>query len=218
MGWWWSSSEPSESAQQSSQPSSFPTTGPSTTTPPPRTRPPVTRDEIAEAELQAFLSGVKDTSHDSTLLSSSPSSKSEDAASSATPSTPSSINPDSLYQTTMSCRNAFDYAFFCQSFGGQWVNYYRFGELRDCSEHWSDFWFCMRTKSYSEEQRARMIADRNRKKAIKWKTRPSSEDVWEIRTEPVRGAFEGDFAAVEREMKLAEQTEREEQSGVRGTA
>src|SRR5438874_1603961 len=31
------------------------------------------------------------------------------------------ISPDSLYPTEISCRSAFDYAFFCQSFGGQFV-------------------------------------------------------------------------------------------------
>lgn len=65
----------------------------------------------------------------------------------------------------------------------------------------------MRTKSYSEDQRSKMIADRYRKKAIKYKKGPSSEDVWEIRTEPLEGAFQGDFAALEREMKAAEELE-----------
>jgi hypothetical protein len=50
-----------------------------------------------------------------------------------------------------------------------------------------------------------MIRDHYRKKAIKYKTGPSSEDVWDLRTEPIKDAFQGDFAALEREMKAAEE-------------
>lgn len=104
----------------------------------------------------------------------------------------------------MSCRTAFDYAFFCQSFGGQFVNVYRYGELRSCSEHWENFRLCMRTKGWSEEMRRKAIRDHNRKKAIKYKTGPSSEDVWDVRLDPAEKAFQGDFAALEREIKEAE--------------
>ncbi|WEW61806.1 hypothetical protein PRK78_007302 [Emydomyces testavorans] len=211
MGWWWNSPSQSEASSVSPVPDNG--APPSqlqaeqhTPAPPPQKRTTVSRDELAEAELQAFLAGLKPT-HES--AQSTPSSSAESPPPPPPPPTSSSIDPDSLYPTTMSCRSAFDYAFFCQSLGGQWVNYYRYGELRDCSQHWSDFWFCMRSKSYSEADRAKMIADRYRKKAVKWKTGPSSEDVWDIRTEPVRGAFEGDFAAAEREMKLMEQREME---------
>ncbi|KAI1961105.1 hypothetical protein LOZ58_003593 [Ophidiomyces ophidiicola] len=206
MGWWWNSSEQSS---QSPKPHNADASAPlqpknnNNPTLPSQQQTPVARDELAEAELQNFLASVKDTNE---AVQQAPTQK----APLESTSTPSSIDPDSLYQTTMSCRMAFDYAFFCQSFGGQWVNYYRYGELKDCSQHWSDFWFCMRTKSYSEADKAKMIVDHNRKKATKWKTGPNSEDVWDIRTEPVRGAFEGDFEAAEREMKLAEQREREE--------
>lgn len=112
----------------------------------------------------------------------------------------------------MSCRTAFDYAFFCQSFGGQWVNVYRYGELRNCSERWSDFWFCMRTMSYPTEQREKLTADYHREKLDKYKGVPTSEDVWEMRTTPVRGAFEGDFKTLEREMKVAEEQEANNQA------
>lgn len=42
---------------------------------------------------------------------------------------PADISPDALYPSEMSCRSALDYAMFCQSFGGQFVNVYRFGEF-----------------------------------------------------------------------------------------
>ena len=108
----------------------------------------------------------------------------------------------------MSCRSAFDYAFFCQSFGGQFVNVYRYGELRSCSEHWDNFWLCMKTRTWSDGARKKAVRDHYRKKAIKYKTGPSSEDVWDLRTEPVRNAFEGDFAALEKEMQAEEEAQR----------
>lgn len=116
----------------------------------------------------------------------------------------SSIAPDSLYADAMSCRTAFDYAFFCQSFGGQFVNVYRYGELRSCSEHWDNFRLCMRTRSWSDELRKKAIRAHNQKKAIKYKTGPSSEDVWDVRLDPAKDAFQGDFAALEVEMKAEE--------------
>ncbi|KAJ5476989.1 hypothetical protein N7539_007133 [Penicillium diatomitis] len=117
----------------------------------------------------------------------------------------SSIAPESLYADTMSCRTAFDYAFFCQSFGGQFVNVYRYGELRSCSEHWDNFWLCMKTRGWSDELKRKAIRAHNQKKAIKYRTGPSSEDVWDVRLEPASDSFKGDFAALEKEMKAEEE-------------
>jgi hypothetical protein len=93
----------------------------------------------------------------------------------------------------MSCRQAFDLAFHCQSVGGQFLSVYREGGMRSCSTHWEDFWFCMRTKSYSPEMKQKLIRDHYRKKeAAKYGNgKPSSEDVWEARTErvPLDSAF-----------------------------
>lgn len=124
-----------------------------------------------------------------------------DGSSNATP-IPADISPDALYPSEMSCRSALDYAMFCQSFGGQFVNVYRFGEFRSCKNHWSDFWLCMRTRSWDEQERATAIQDHFRKKAVKWKTGPSSEDVWDVRTEPVKGAFQESLEDLE--AKIAE--------------
>lgn len=85
------------------------------------------------------------------------------------------------------------------------MNVYRYGELRSCSEHWDNFWLCMRTRSWSDDLRKKAIRAHNRKKAIKYKTGPSSEDVWDVRLERVRDAFQGDFAALEREIKAEEE-------------
>ncbi|KAE8350758.1 hypothetical protein BDV28DRAFT_138530 [Aspergillus coremiiformis] len=197
MGLWWSSSPPPKNAPQaisSSQTQSLPENA---ETPPsqPQT---LTREAQADAEFNQLLASLEgDINKGSRTSRESPSTTDSPES---TPSPPSSIAPESLYPDTMSCRSAFDYAFFCQSFGGQFVNVYRYGELRSCSEHWDNFWLCMKTRTWSDGSRTKAIRDHYRKKAIKYKTGPSSEDVWDLRTEPVRNAFEGDFVALEKEM------------------
>ncbi|KAH7383308.1 hypothetical protein BKA66DRAFT_418053 [Pyrenochaeta sp. MPI-SDFR-AT-0127] len=117
--------------------------------------------------------------------------------------TPSSNNSDDAATSSddfdpslprsMSCRAAFDSAFYCSSLGGHFNDIYRYGQLRSCSEHWNDFWFCMRTKnSYSgRDVKERMVQDRYREKEEKVKSGPNSEDIWLKRGvgEEVRGAF-----------------------------
>lgn len=125
----------------------------------------------------------------------------KDGSSQSTP-IPADISPDALYPAEMSCRSALDYAMFCQSFGGQFVNVYRYGEFRSCSNHWQDFWLCMRTRQWDEKDKVKALQDHFRKKAVKWKTGPSSEDIWQVRTEPVKDAFQDSLE--ELEAKIAE--------------
>jgi hypothetical protein len=47
----------------------------------------------------------------------------------------------------------------------------------------------MRTKAMSATEKKRAIVQRYREKAAKIKNGPSSEDIWEGRTEPLVGAF-----------------------------
>lgn len=58
----------------------------------------------------------------------------------------------------------------------------------------------MRTRQWDKQDREREIADHYRKKIVKYKKGPSSEDVWQIRTEPVKDAFQGDLDALERQL------------------
>ncbi|KAG2421768.1 hypothetical protein HFD88_005744 [Aspergillus terreus] len=207
MGWWSRSSTTGDAPAQPSQPTQQPPTpSPDPTPQPPRT---LSREEQADLEfkqLLASLEGDINRGNPSTSKATPPTDSSTPQSQSQSQSAPQphSIAPDSLYPDTMSCRSAFDYAFFCQSFGGQFVNVYRYGELRSCSEHWDNFWLCMKTRTWSEESKKKAIRDHNRKKAIKYKTGPSSEDVWDLRMQPVRDAFQGDFAALEREMQEEE--------------
>jgi hypothetical protein len=62
----------------------------------------------------------------------------------------------------------------------------------------------MRSRSYPEEEKKEIFRNHYRKKAVKYKTGPSSEDVWEVRKEPPKDAFQKDFAALERELKAEE--------------
>ncbi|KAJ5619603.1 hypothetical protein N7510_003587 [Penicillium lagena] len=204
MGWWWRSSP-----QQDNAPAAPPATPPAA----PRK---LTPDEQAELEFSQILADLRQ--EDAALSKSKspqPPSTGPDGASNtgattaALQSSTSSIAPESLYSDTMSCRDAFDYAFFCQSFGGQFVNVYRYGELRSCSEHWDNFWMCMRTRQWPDDQKKAAIRDHNRKKAIKYKTGPSSEDVWDVRQEPAPKPFLGDYIALEREMKAEEEAKQQ---------
>lgn len=107
------------------------------------------------------------------------------------------VSPDSLYPTTMTCQSAFNYAMFCNMFSGQFLNVYRYGEFRSCSNHWDDFWLCMRTRTWADADRAKAIQDHYRKKAVRYKMGPSSEDVWELRTEPLKDSMQGNLEELE---------------------
>lgn len=196
MGWLWGSS-PTETTN--STPKDIPSTnGPEI---PQQNAPPktLTPDEQADLEFSQILADLR--SEDASL-----SNRTLTPEGNVVPDGPqSAIAPESLYQDNMSCRNAFDYAFFCQSFGGQFVNVYRYGELRSCSDHWDNLWLCMKTRTWPEDLRKRAIRDHNRKKAIKYKTGPSSEDVWDVRMDPASESFKGDFAALEKEMKAEDE-------------
>ena len=100
------------------------------------------------------------------------------------------ISPMSMHPRAMSCRQAFDQAFYCQSLGGKFNDIYRYGALQSCSEQWGAFWFCMRTKSLPPEERERQIREHYAaREERKRKEVGSSESVWELRERPVERAF-----------------------------
>lgn len=144
----------------------------------------MSRDELAEAELQEMLAEIAAEdqpkkpkyTRKAVLPTKGPDAPAEDH---------SMTLEDSLYPTTMSCREAFDAAFYCQSMGGKFNDVYRYGGIQSCSDHWKSFWFCMRSKSYPDEQRGNMIRDHYKKKDLKYKLGPSSEDIWESRDKKV---------------------------------
>ncbi|KAK9779296.1 putative Early meiotic induction protein 1 [Seiridium cardinale] len=105
------------------------------------------------------------------------------------PQHPDQLDPisESLLPTTMSCRNALDAAFYCQSPGGQWNAVYREGAVKSCSDHWEDLFFCMRTRAMSGKVKEEAIREHYRKKELQkyGPGRPNSTDVWESREQKV---------------------------------
>ncbi|TKA45115.1 hypothetical protein B0A54_04211 [Friedmanniomyces endolithicus] len=92
----------------------------------------------------------------------------------------------------MSCRQAFDHAFYCQSLGGKFNSLYRYGRLEGCSEQWGAFWFCMRirTMGQGEGKEAAVrgyYAEREAKR--RGERGAGSEEVWGVRTRMVERAF-----------------------------
>ncbi|KAK0366024.1 hypothetical protein LTR94_004631 [Friedmanniomyces endolithicus] len=105
------------------------------------------------------------------------------------------IHPTALYPRTMSCRQAFDHAFYCQSLGGKFNSLYRYGRLEGCSEQWGAFWFCMRirTMGQGEGKEAAVrgyYAEREEKR--RGERGAGSEEVWGVRTRAVERAFQRD--------------------------
>lgn len=162
------------------------------------------RDEQADAELSSFLAelaspgGRQHGVHSSAGADAAGPSHTNASTALSTSTTsqplPRAVSSDddlTPYPTTMSCRAAFDSAFYCQSLGGQFNAIYRHGQLRSCAPLWSDFWFCMRLKSYGEEEKAEMISGRYREKEEKVRQGRNSEEVWVRRTvgEKVGRAF-----------------------------
>lgn len=64
----------------------------------------------------------------------------------------------------------------------------------------------MRSKSYGEDERKKAIQDRWRRKEHRFKTGPSSEDVWRQRNERATEAFTGNWEDIFRAEKEAEES------------
>jgi hypothetical protein len=204
MSWWWKPTSP-PSGERNIDTATIPAPSPEDAATSPAASPPVTepvkralsRDEQAEQE---WFSLLKELQAEADARPTATTAQRLQAVDSQAPPKQIDVSPNSFYPTEMSCRSSFDYAMFCQSFGGQFVNVYRYGSFRSCSNHWDDFWLCMRTRNWEKEERQKAIQEHYRKKAVKWKTGPSSEDVWEVRTEPVKNPISGNLAELEAEL------------------
>ncbi|KAJ4359760.1 uncharacterized protein N0V89_000316 [Didymosphaeria variabile] len=172
MGWLWTSSS-SKAEPQQPTPSSIPIRSE------PAPSPPANTNEASFNEAFPHLAPTP----------SQPSQSPNTSASTETDNDPS-------LPTTMSCRAAFDAAFYCSSLGGHFNDIYRYGHLRSCSEHWADWRFCMSLTGASSEGRANAIRERYREKDAKVKKAPNSEDVWKRR---------GPGEMIERPFRFAEE-------------
>jgi len=218
MGWPWSSEAPAAPTAAGKEKSALiPPQSTATDAVDPTPSKPLSRDELAEQELQSFLkeldAEVQPSSSSSTKYNRIPRSF---PSSTPTTSTPKTAQPQShptgheplseqLLPTTMSCRTAFDAAFYCNSFGGRFNDLYRYGNLRSCSESWNDFWFCMRTRTFSSPQKEEAIKDHYRKKEEakygrgRGSGKDSSEDIWRSREKKMEWgeAFNKEFEEFE---------------------
>ncbi|KAK4195231.1 hypothetical protein QBC40DRAFT_289377 [Triangularia verruculosa] len=198
MGWFWNSPSPSPKA-----PEAIPGTSPSSIAQPSPSslgeKKPSTDDEVSKflREIQAAANPssqpappqAPEPEPDAAKASWLPSWLSAPAPETPPPppkdkrSEASIAMSEALLPTTMSCQDAFDYAWHCHTPGSQVNSVYRYGGVRQCTELWDDFWFCMRTKSWEPQLRAEAIKDHFRKKeAAKYgHGQPSSEDIWESR-------------------------------------
>lgn len=190
MGWLWSDPVPPPSAAQDKNAASPTQSSPNTPAAAPITQTatkPLSRDELAEQEFQSFLKELEpDIKPSSSKYNRVP------RPPLPTSKTASSRNnegdeplSEQLLPETMSCRVAFDEAFYCNSFGGRFNDLYRYGTLRSCSENWNNFWFCMRTRGYSDREKEAAIKEHyRRKETMKYAKnlgKESSEDVWKSR-------------------------------------
>ncbi|KAI4169282.1 MAG: hypothetical protein LQ343_005780 [Gyalolechia ehrenbergii] len=163
--------------------------------------PPSTHTDDHDVELQSLLASLETPSK--------PNGTSSTSSKAPMLSDPKTITPSSIYPTEMSCRSAFDSAYYCQSLGGQFNNIYRYGTFRDCSDQWKQFWFCMRTNRgfLGDKERGSRIQDHYKLREMKYRVGTSSEDVWKPRTRMVESAFDGDLEADERAEKERMQAE-----------
>ncbi|KKA26664.1 hypothetical protein TD95_001623 [Thielaviopsis punctulata] len=215
MGWFWSSNSapkpgPSAAHPSTSPPAAAASPSPSSSALP--SSPPTAKSDDTDAEVQKFVDLFSSAATPSSSSSSSSSSSappqpswlpafitpsfgafssSSSAAAAATESDcPASLAPiaEAILPTEMSCKQAFDMAFSCNSLGGQWTAVYRNGEMRSCSELWSNFWFCMRHNGSSGPVTENLIRGHYRQR--EWEKyyapgKKSSEDVWRSRDDRV---------------------------------
>ncbi|PNP41206.1 hypothetical protein TGAMA5MH_07076 [Trichoderma gamsii] len=200
MGWLWTSSPPKPPTDQ---PSPSPSPSPTSALPPASSssipNSSQAPNEPVDPEIQKLLD-LFNKSDDTPKSSSSTSSNQPpsaltswlsskfSSAPEALPVPPLDPVSESLLPTEMSCRQAFDQAWSCNSLGGQWNAVYRHGEMRSCSHLWDDFWFCMRTKSFSGTIKENAVREHYRRKEYEKYYAPgthSSEEIWEAREHKV---------------------------------
>ncbi|WVQ93058.1 hypothetical protein IAU59_000122 [Kwoniella sp. CBS 9459] len=83
------------------------------------------------------------------------------------------------------CMRLLDEFLMCYALAPQLRSMYRHGEFRDCTWKWQDFKYCMSLKSEDEEARRQLWIKRRADWWARRRVGGSSEDVWEVRREPL---------------------------------
>ncbi|KAM6497911.1 Protein of unknown function (DUF3128) domain containing protein [Amanita muscaria] len=84
------------------------------------------------------------------------------------------------------CMSLFDTFLSCNVIRSQVKSLYRHGERPDCSQKLEDFKFCLTLKSLHPEERRDVWIQRRAEWWAKRRSDRSSEDVWDIREEPLK--------------------------------
>ncbi|KAF9792507.1 hypothetical protein BJ322DRAFT_997181 [Thelephora terrestris] len=84
------------------------------------------------------------------------------------------------------CMTLLDDFLSCNILGVQLKSLYRYGEMSKCGQKMGDFKFCMANKSLHPEDRRDAWIHRRAEWWAKRRLEKSSEDVWEIRKEPLK--------------------------------
>ncbi|KAJ8472771.1 hypothetical protein ONZ45_g16533 [Pleurotus djamor] len=84
------------------------------------------------------------------------------------------------------CMNLFDVYLSCNAIRTQVKSLYRFGHMSTCGEKLEDFKFCLTMKMMHPEEKRDAWIKRRAEWWAKRRMTKSSEDVWEIRTEPLK--------------------------------
>ncbi|KAK6906191.1 hypothetical protein I204_00995 [Kwoniella mangroviensis CBS 8886] len=82
------------------------------------------------------------------------------------------------------CMTLLDEFLMCYALAPQLRSMYRYGEFRDCTWKWEDFKYCLSLKSDDEEMRRKLWIKRRAEWWAKRRVDGSSEDVWDVRSEP----------------------------------
>ncbi|TFK97270.1 hypothetical protein BDV98DRAFT_514245 [Pterulicium gracile] len=84
------------------------------------------------------------------------------------------------------CMSVFDTYLSCNVLNSQVKSLYRYGEMASCAHKLDDFKFCMSLKSLAPERRRELWIQRQAEWWAHRRLGKSSEDVWEVRTEPLK--------------------------------
>ncbi|WBW71411.1 DUF3128 family, c22orf39-like protein [Schizosaccharomyces osmophilus] len=78
----------------------------------------------------------------------------------------------------------FDQMAMCLTVTSQIRHYYRYGDYNKCKGAFTDFKWCLSTKSKSPEEQQKMLQQRRLDQWVELREGPNSEDIWNVRTQP----------------------------------
>ncbi|GJE97400.1 hypothetical protein PsYK624_136170 [Phanerochaete sordida] len=86
-----------------------------------------------------------------------------------------------------SCMKLFDNFLQCNVVAAQMKSLYRYGQMSECGQKLEDFKFCMSNKGVHPQEKYDAWIHRRAEWWARRRMTNSSEDVWEVRTEPLQG-------------------------------